>query len=384
MKRALLSLLYPLAALTCCFGQSANSISGTVRDSADNSPVPGCSVFINGSSRGTITDAKGVFVLAHIPAGNYDLVVSAIGYETYILNFSDNRLPLDLKIRLKQRASELSAVTVEPYLKDGWQRWGRFFINNFIGTGDNALRCMIRNPEVLRFRYSERRGQLTVSATEPLIIENNALGYLLRYQLETFTYGNDSHIIFYVGYPFFTEMAGGRRKQRDWTNERRKAYLGSMMQFMRGLYRDSLQQEGFTVSQKRRMPNLEKRRIKACFDSTQTKPGTLPADTLHYYLAVLNQPDFYQYVVPVRMDSLLSLTTGPEKSLFFRGVLDLLYSNNKEGISHRQSELWLLTPAPARIWSNGSYFPPTEVFSAGYWSHSEKISNMLPLDYELP
>ena len=82
MKRVLLSLLYPLAALTCCFGQSVNSISGTVRDSADNSPVPGCSVFINGSSRGTITDVKGVFVLAHIPAGNYDLVVSAIGYET--------------------------------------------------------------------------------------------------------------------------------------------------------------------------------------------------------------------------------------------------------------------------------------------------------------
>ena len=118
MKRALLLLFYPLAALTCCFGQSANSISGIVTDSTDNSPVPGCSVFINGSSRGTITDAKGVFVLAHIPPGNYDLVVSAIGYETYILNFSDNRLPMDLKISLKQRASELSAVTVEPYLWD--------------------------------------------------------------------------------------------------------------------------------------------------------------------------------------------------------------------------------------------------------------------------
>lgn len=384
MKKILLSLLYPLAVLTCCFGQSANSISGIVTDSTDNSPVPGCSVFINGSSRGTITDAKGAFVLAHIPAGNYDLVVSAIGYETYIFSFSDGRLPLDLKIRLKQRASELSAVTVEPYLKDGWQRWGRFFINNFIGTGDNALRCMIRNPEVLRFRYSERRAMLTVSATEPLIIENNALGYLLRYQLETFTYSNNSHIIFYVGYPFFTEMAGGRGKQRGWSKERKNAYLGSLLQFMRELYRDSLQEKGFAVSQKRRSPNWEKLRIKACFDSTKRQPAVLPADTLHYYLAVLNQPDFYEYAAPVKMDTLVSLTTGPAKSLFFRGVLDLFYTNTKEGISRRRSQLWLLTPAPAQVWENGSYFPPTEVFSAGYWSHSEKISNTLPLDYELP
>ena len=225
---------------------------------------------------------------------------------------------------------------------------------------------------------------LTVSAAGPLIIENKALGYLLRYQLETFTYSNNSHIIFYVGYPFFTEMAGKRKKQRTWSNERKKAYLGSMLQFMRELYRDSLQENGFTVTQKRRTPNREKQRIKACFDSTQRQPGILPPDTLHYYLAVLNQPDFYEYLAPGKMDTLLSLSTGPAKSLFFRGVLDLLYTNMKEGISRRQSQLWLLTPAPAQVWRNGSYYPPTEVFSAGYWAHSEKISNMLPLDYELP
>src|SRR5450631_605094 len=123
MKSACFILLFSLAAINCCFSQPAttsNTIHGTVTDSANKSPIPGCSVFINGSSKGTTTDLAGIFTLELIPAGEYELVISAIGYETYTLIFSGSKLLRDTRIRLKRRADELTAVTVEPYLKDGW------------------------------------------------------------------------------------------------------------------------------------------------------------------------------------------------------------------------------------------------------------------------
>jgi CarboxypepD_reg-like domain len=352
---------------------------------ADGSPLPNCSVFINNSSRGTISDPKGLFLLEHIPAGSYDLVISAIGYEIYTINFSSNRLPLDLKVKLKRHASELSAVTVEPFLKDGWSRWGKFFLENFIGTVPNAEQCRIKNRKSLRFRFSRKRGILTVFATEPLQIENKALGYSLSYQLEKFTYDESSHVVLYLGYSLFGEMYNAHKYRRQaWESERKKAYIGSMMHFMRSLYRDSLRSEGFAVTHIVKTLNRERVRVKASFDSAQKRSEGLNKDTLHYYLEVLRQSDYHQYTAPVPADSLLHLTASSEKSLFFRDLLTIVFTDSKENIFGQESQCWLLTPSPVLVAENGSYYPPQEVFTSGYWAHSEKIANLLPLDYELP
>ena len=54
-----------------------------------------------------------------------------------------------------------SAVTVEPFLKDGWETWGQTFIEYLIGTIDNASRCTIQNKEVVHFRaISEKLANL--------------------------------------------------------------------------------------------------------------------------------------------------------------------------------------------------------------------------------
>src|ERR1700743_2056028 len=70
-----------------------NSLAGTVLDSAGNKPLAGASVFLNSTSRGTITREDGSFLLKGIPRGKYQMVVSAIGYETYVLELDGNRLP---------------------------------------------------------------------------------------------------------------------------------------------------------------------------------------------------------------------------------------------------------------------------------------------------
>jgi hypothetical protein len=385
MKKFLLFTLISLAAASHSFAQHANFIKGVVTDTGDGSPLPNCSIFINKSSRGTISDLKGLFLLEHIPAGNYDLVISAIGYETYTLNFSGNRLPLDLKVKLTRKISELSVVTVEPFIKNGWSKWGKFFLDNFIGTVPNAAQCWIKNRKALRFRYSRKRGVLYVSATEPLQIENNVLGYSLRYQLEKFTYDESAQVVLFLGYSFFSESYSAHRFRRQaWESERKKAYFGSMMHFMRSIYRDSLQSEGFTVTHIVKAVNREKIRVKASFDSAQKRADGLKTDTLHYYLEVLRQSDYHEYAAPVLADSLLHPTGGSEKSLFFRDSLTIVFAYSKENIFGLESQCWLLTPAAVLVAANGSYYPPQELFTSGYWAKSEKIANLLPLDYELP
>jgi hypothetical protein len=351
MRKVLLLLLFSLALVKGSFGQSTNAVTGIVTDMVDGSPIPKCSIFINGSSRGTATNEKGLFILDHIPSGSYDLVVSAIGYETYTLNFSSSQLPMEIRPKLRRKATELSAYTVEAHLdqKEAWQKWGKFFTNNFIGSMENADRCRILNRDVLRFRYAKTRGLLTVTATEPLQIENKALGYILRYQLEKFTYDEESHTVLYLGYPFFVEIGSKHEYQhQDWDYRRKKAYLGSILHFMRSLYRDSLQSEGFSVTH------------------------------------MVKQDDLHRYDAPVSVDSLLKPGAGRDKSLFFRGVLTVGFVNTDEFIPYRESLFWLLTPSPVLVSENGNYYPPQEVFSSGYWTHSEKISNLLPLDYKMP
>jgi len=47
----------------------------------------------------------------------------------------------------------------------------------------------------------------------------------------------------------------------------------------------------------------------------------------------------------------------------------------------QKSSIYLTTPEPVQIEANGSYDPPLEIFSLGYWAHSEKLANLLPLNY---
>jgi hypothetical protein len=205
----LLSLLGTVGA----FSQSPGStLSGLVRDSASGKPIPGVSVFLNSTSKGTVTHDDGSFVVSGIPPGRYELIVSAIGYATMQLEISTRHLPPVLKIALHTQASELAAVTVEPYLKNGWKKWGQLFWDNFIGTTANASSCSIKNKEVLRFRYYLKSRKLTVNAVEPLIITNKALGYNLEYRLESFSVDFTTNIISYYGYPFFREMPTGRQR----------------------------------------------------------------------------------------------------------------------------------------------------------------------------
>src|SRR5690348_14272973 len=89
-------------------------LKGVVLDAEKNSPVPNASVFLNSTSIGTATDAKGNFVLS-IPEGRYELIVSSIGYETHAQIINTDELSRFITIRLKTKSEVLKEVIVEPY-----------------------------------------------------------------------------------------------------------------------------------------------------------------------------------------------------------------------------------------------------------------------------
>lgn len=385
MKKILSLLLLALLTVSRLSAQSSvSTLTGSVRDSVTGKALAGVSVFLNSTSKGTVTHDDGTFTLAGIPTGRYELIVSAIGYSTRLLEISTRHLPAFLKILLNTQASELAAVTVEPYLKDGWKRYGKFFWDNFIGTTDNASSCTIKNKDVLRFRFYPKSRKLSVTAVEPLIVVNKALGYNLEYRLEGFTCDYSTNIISYFGYPLFHEMiADNSDRQQRWEKNRQLAYLGSMMHFMRSLYSGRLHEDGFIVEHEVEVPNIEKARVKAIFIPNVTKADSIPIDSLHHYWAILRESDYFIQKVK-NYDNLITANADQTKSFYFTGDFSVIFGVGHLGIPYTESSMEMMVPTPVEIEENGMYFPPGTLLSKGNWARTEKIANLVPRDYTPP
>jgi hypothetical protein len=366
-----------------------------------NAPIPKASVFLNNTSIGTMADNAGRFTLS-IPSGKFDLVVSSVGFVTFSQSITSAVASDELTIRLKEKAPELEAILIEPFEKDGWQKWGRWFTDNFLGTSEYGRDCRIVNPEVLKFRNSKKSNTLTVIALAPVVIENKALGYKVTYQLENFRYDFKTRYLLYAGFPFFEYMEGSDRKMRKWEKEREEVYYGSMLQFMRALYRNKLKEEGFEVRRLKKIPNAEKLRVKMVYktsvraDEMGRVISVVNRDSTTYYNHVMSQDDYKsiigQGVLPG--DSIAYAVDSTVAGLYFEDYLLVTYNNKKVPFEFKQlyprssdalvSEITLVNGKPVEVFSNGAYFNPEDLLSSGYWGWWEKMGTMLPFDYEPP
>jgi iron complex outermembrane receptor protein len=80
MKKLVLGLLLQLAVIS---SWAQNSLSGKVLEAQNHEPLVGASVWSEKLGIGTVTDEKGEFTLNKLPAGNLELRVSFLGFETY-------------------------------------------------------------------------------------------------------------------------------------------------------------------------------------------------------------------------------------------------------------------------------------------------------------
>jgi hypothetical protein len=360
------------------------TLSGSVTDSASGKPIGAASVFLNGTAKGTTTHDDGNFLLTGIQAGGYQLIISAIGYATFQTVINTSLLPSNLSLTLHRRPSELAAVTVRPDIQNGWNKWGGTFWDYFIGTMDNASSCTIENKEVLRFHYNRKSKRLVVSAVEPLIIVNEALGYTIEYRFGAFSYDFSDGVVQYYGFLFFREMTPTYSgQQRVWESARQRAYLGSMRHFMRSLYLGRLNQEGFHILHQVKNPNTEKGRVKAIYNPAIEGIGRISSDSLRHYRKVLREPDYFIHTIN-NYDTLLTVNSDRTRSFSFIGIFTVGYGNAQLGIPNTSSSMELTSPLSLQIEENGSYSPLQILLLKGAWAKTETVANLLPSDYTPP
>ena len=370
-------------------------------DAEKGKPIPFASVFLSNTSIGTKADDVGHFELS-IPSGRFDLVVSSIGYETHSQTIQSADVNQLLTIKLKLREEKMEDVVVEPFEKDGWTRWGNFFLENFVGNSDYASQCVIKNTKLIKFRNSKKDHQLTAYAFEPLEIENRALGYHISYQLENFSYDYNTHLLLIIGYPFFQDLPAGNARKKKWAKARAETYYGSMMHFMRSLYRNTITLEGFEVHNLKKIPNAEKARVKEKMkllynSSQQVEIGTQTKspDSSSYYNEVLKKPDYFDVVSKTTLsgDSIAYAVNTTTAGLEFENYLLITYLKHLAPKDYQRvmnsgtsmtSQITLINHTAIEVQANGNYFNPADLVSSGYWAWSEKVSRMLPFDYQPP
>ena len=391
-------------------GFCQRTIKGRVVNATNGVAIAGCSIFIASTSKGTVADNAGVFVLDNVPPGKHELIISSIGYETNVFSFSEEQLPLLLKIELTIKVKELENVTIEPSVEEGWDKWGKSFMDNFIGNTENALQCRIKNEHSIRFRYYKKSNRLTAYCDEPVIVENKALGYTISYQLENFELNFKEQSISYLGYPLYVPM-GGKGRQQKWQRKREEAYNGSILHFMRSLFSNQLVEEGFEVRRMVRKPNYEKQRVKAVYSSGLRKklanngmrieisngiPVTGNAgDSSDYYQSVLRQKDYTEeYGTTILSSDSLVVETNPTfKLIHFDDYIFITFKKEMEeggylktefsqrNVTYQRSFVTLLGAKVISLDKNGSFYNPQEFFTSAYWGWSEKMANSVPVDY---
>ena len=332
-------------------------VSGKVYDASTGQPLTGASVFCQNTTFGTATGAEGRFRLS-LPDGGYDLVVTYNGYETFSRRIGRNQesaQELDIPLKVKDKSLEAVSIVATNEVKDGWEKYGGLFRDLFLGMTANSAKCSIENPESLRFLYYKKRDKLKVLAREPLRVVNKAMGYRVRYELDSFVHefgnGNTESAVF----SFYEEMEGTEAEKTEWKKAREDAYYGSMLHFMRCYYDSTLGGNGYRIN-----------RIDPATDKSR----------------MVNNP--YDSLIYTRLETGEVLLSG-------NGRLRIAYTLEsperkyleKNGLSDQNTIQVSIVDFPEEIVieENGYFYDQRSLLVLGYWAW-EKLADRLPYDYD--
>lgn len=362
MKKSILFLLTAFCAITT-FSQSGYTISGKIIDEATKQPLQGASVFAENTTIGTATNDQGFFTL-RLPGGGYSIAVTFTGYQTETKRVTagdagNNEIVIEIK--KKEKAMEEFVVKSTSEVADGLAKYGEFFLENFIGKTANSKECYIKNKEALKFFYYRRTKRLKILATAPLEIVNDALGYTVKYQLDSFVHEYNTQVSLYTGNPLFQEMQSGDQAQVEkWNAARKVAYNGSILHFMRGMYQKKLKEEGFEIQ---------------FIVKNNDKETAVPLK--NFYGAVNYNMDDSSKMVDI-------FPRQKEVAVIYKNEAssDLYMQTTPDASSKFQlSVLSFLPDESLNIEENGFYFEQNDITITGYWAW-EKVGDMLPYDFD--
>jgi hypothetical protein len=220
-------------------------IKGSIADLDNQSKINFAYIYFNGTFVGTNSDKDGNFELDISRYPSMPLTISALGYYSVTLTVVSYSKPLI--IFLKPKLYELKEVVIsEKSNEREWKRNVKLFTDTFIGTTRNARACEITNIKDILFVSDY--DTLKAFASNPILIDNRALGYKITYFLDDFILDRKNESFYFSGNIIFNEdLKYGDPEKQIFETRRKDAYLGSRMHFFRALWRNELDSASFIV-----------------------------------------------------------------------------------------------------------------------------------------
>jgi len=371
------------------------TISGRIIRSDTKNPVTGANVFLSNSSYGTSTANDGTFTLRDVRPGQYTLTIAHLGLAQYTQTVLVSNEPIKINVEMTPKAIQLREVTITTHAD--WLRNFEQFKKEFIGTDENAKYCEIKNPQILDFTYYKTQKVLLAAANEFLIVDNHALGYRVKFLIDTFRSDGISGIITYSGQKVFEELPGKAAEKKKWEINRDSSYYGSSMHFYRSLYKDRLWEEGFEMHRYIRYLNperppedviqmkYERFRLLGRADSANKyaqydRMSKYFHETLYpepsfvsQVLGRSSQPGIFAFAFP---DCMYIVYTKKQDETFYRDIYRPLNM-----VNYQTTVLSFMTKERVCFFDMNGIVVGGSVLNEGTWSKS-RLSQLLPVDYQ--
>jgi hypothetical protein len=331
-----------------------------------------------------------------------------IGYDGYsqsiTLNNEAKALP---DIEISPKINSLKEVVIKSHPDPYRDRYFEMFKTELLGSSELAAQCKILNPSVLDFDYDQKTGELKATSRDFIIVENDALGYRIKYLLTDFK--RDTNIteksitVNFDGSVLFEKMKGTAARQRRWEEKRREVYEGSEMHFLRSLLNDRLGRDGFRVSRYTDYKNPDRppdSLISAKIDFyTRLKDRKQHKDkwrdSLSMWKKMAGLPKMIKKLVDVALERNEILLRTPLTGVYALGCdLDGLYINYNYNNHHPPASIAYLGSRYNKESTLLSFSSPFTFFDINGWVLNPgsrsfygawgkyRVSGMLPADYD--
>ena len=337
-------------------------IRGRVTDGETQLPLKGASVYINNTTKGSITDNNGDFELGPFEPGRYEVVASYVGYDPVLYQAQIKNLGIRIFFKLEKKEETLREVLV--LTSETRKKYLDIFKKYVLGLSVAADRCEIKNIEEVQFASGETKDEIVAYTEKALVIENPELGYTIHFDLLEFYFNKATTASYFYGYSRFVNWGKDEKTKKKWIRKRRQTYEGSTVHFFRSLVNKQLAKEGFTVYQlANTKPSSGMKMASKAIEDSMIRVYPDSVDGIYE----LRVKDGWRVIYSKNTDLKMEIM----KKVFLRGQPP---TGTLSGLRLRQ--------APALINERGIILTPIRLFYDDAWGY-ERLANMLPEDYEV-
>jgi hypothetical protein len=375
------SLLLILLSISSHFLTAQVQVSGRVLDDENGGPLTNASVYINNTTIGAVTNEKGEYVLRGIFPGQYEMIVSHVGYDIIVHPITIGRESVRITFRQVPKAKEMRDILV--VTSSQRKKWLEIMRINFLGQTSAADKCRILNEDDIFFARTDSKDAIKAFSEVPLVIENKELGYTIHFELQEFFYDAIGGQTRFYGFSRYEELKDDSEgPARKYQRARRRNYKGSTLHFYHALLDNTLEREGFSIyitMSVRGKDSIPGNSPSMMADAKTTPSGekqeprlaipAAPRDILFYDSVQAMRYLTWNGILTVRFKEDPYYKTSLRNKVFIEGNLPIGF----------QASIRLLQK-PAYIDNNGIFLNPLSVQYSGFWVY-EKLANMMPINY---